>query len=65
MKTRNIFQVLLIIAIVMLVLQIPLMAQPLPPLNPNNAQPVPVDGITAMLIVSFVGTAFLQLRKKK
>jgi hypothetical protein len=40
------------------------MAQPLPPSSPTG-NPVPVDGITALLVATLAGGAFLRLRKKK
>jgi hypothetical protein len=50
--------------IVFATLQLSVMAQPLPPSSPSG-NPVPVEGIVALLLASMAGLGITRLRKKK
>jgi hypothetical protein len=40
------------------------MAQPLPPSDPRNARPVPVESIVVGLVAALAGLGITRLRKK-
>jgi len=64
MKTKNTtYKHHIISAIAFLMISLSSMAQPLPPSSPTG-NPVPVDGVTALLVATLVGGAWMKLRKR-
>ena len=51
--------------IFLLIVQISVMAQPLPPVDPTNGNSVPVESIVMLLFAALTGLGVTQLRRKK
>jgi hypothetical protein len=54
----------IIITFVLIIVQLSLMAQPLPPSSPGG-NPVPVDGIAVLLLASIAGLGIVKLKRRK